>query len=166
MPSYLAIPGIPGDSVADRHEHAIDIDTWSFGVTVASGTFGTGARTGRPQFTELTLTCRSGSASPRLFEACATGRTVPEAVLTSERGTGRGGMITEVRLTDVQVSTYTTSGGQDAMLDEFRLSFATVTFTVRVPRADGRSGDPVSTTQPSQGSPVPSPASGGVWRPR
>lgn len=166
MPSYLAIPGIPGDSVADRHENAIDIDTWSFGVTVASGNFGTGARAGRPQFTDLTLSCRGGSASPRLFEACATSRVVPEAVLTSERGTGRGGVITEVRLTDVRVGTYTAAGGHDTVLDEFRLSFAAVTFTVRVPRADGRMGDPVTTTQPSQGSPVPSPASGGVWRPR
>ncbi|MFT3833035.1 MAG: type VI secretion system tube protein Hcp [Micropruina sp.] len=166
MPSYLAIPGIAGDSHADRHEGAIEIDAWSFGATVASGSFGTGARVGRPQFTDLTLSCRSGSASPRLFEACATGRMLPEAVLTSEQGPGRVGMTTEIRLIESRVSSYTASGGADVVLDEFRLSFASVSFTVRVPAADGRAGDPVTTTQPSQGSPVPSPASGGVWRPK
>lgn len=166
MPSYLAIPGVPGDSVADRHEGEIEIDTWSFGCSLATGSFGSGSRANRPDLTDLTLSCRAGSASPRLLDACATGRALPQAVLTREPGLGRSGLTTEVRLTDVRVSSYAVTGAADTVLDEFRLSFATVAFTVRVPRADGRAGDPVTTTQPSHGSPVPSPSSGGVWRPR
>ena len=68
MPSYLAIPGITGDSVAAHHESEIEIDTWSFSCSLATGAFGTGARANRPDLTALTLTCRSGSASPRLLE--------------------------------------------------------------------------------------------------
>ncbi|MFT4216083.1 MAG: type VI secretion system tube protein Hcp [Micropruina sp.] len=166
MPSYLTIPDIPGDSVAARRQGAIEIDSWSFGCSQASGAFGTGARTNRPDFTDLTLSCPAGSASPRLFEACATGRAIPEAVLTQERGQGESGAAVEVRLTDVRVGSYTVAGTADAVLDEFRLSFASIAFTVRVPRPDGRDGEPVTTIQPSVGSPVPTPASGGVWRPR
>ena len=166
MPSYLAIPGIPGDSVAERHEGAIEVAAWGFGCSLASGTFGTGTRANRPDLSELTLSCSSGSASPRLLDACAMGRLAPEAVLTREPALGRSGMITEVRLTDVRVSGYVVSATDDTMLDEVRLSYATVTFTVRVPRPDGRAGDAVTTTQPAVGSPVPSPGSGGVWRPR
>lgn len=164
MPSYLAIPGITGDSVAARHESEIEIDTWSFSCSLATGAFGTGARANRPDLTALTLTCRSGSASPRLLEYCATGRALPQAVLTHDRGAGSAA--TEVRLTDVRVTGYTVTGAGDAMTDEFRLGFGTVAFTVRVPRPDGSLGDPVTTTQPAPGSPVPSPGSGGVWRPR
>ncbi|MFT4295463.1 MAG: type VI secretion system tube protein Hcp [Micropruina sp.] len=166
MPSYLAIPGIPGDSVASRHEGAIEVRSWSFGCSLATGNFGTGTRTNRPDFTELTLSCRSGTASPRLLEACATGRAIPEAVLSREQGLGRSGTTAELRLADVRVSGYTVTGDDELLLDEFRLSFASVTFTVRVPQADGRAGDTVTTTQPSTDSPVPIPASGGIWRPR
>lgn len=166
MPSYLAIPGIPGDSVAQRHEGAIEVAAWSFGCTLATGTFGTATRSSRPDLSELTLSCRSGSASPRLLEACATGRVAPEAVLTREQQLGRSGMVTEVRLTDVRVSGYTVSATDDTMLDEVRLSYARVGFTVRVPHPDGRAGDAITTTQPAVGSPVPTPGSGGVWRPR
>ncbi|MFT3970949.1 MAG: type VI secretion system tube protein Hcp [Micropruina sp.] len=165
MPSYLAIPEIPGDSVASRHEGEIEIDTWSFGCSLATGSFGLGSRTGRPDLTDLTLTCRSGRASPRLLEYCATGRALPQAVLSSGAGTGLAGT-TEVTLTEVRVSGYTATGTTEAMLDQFQLSFATVTFTVRMQLRDGSLGDPVTTTQPTAGSPVPSPGSGGVWRPR
>ena len=166
MPSYLTIPGIPGDSAADRHEGAIEIDDWAFGCTVASGSFGTGTRANRPEFSDLTLTCRSSSASPRLLEACATGRAIPGAVLAHDQGADRPVTTTEVRLIDIRVAGYTVSGRTDAGFDEVRLSFASVTFSVRVQRPDGRAGDPVTTTQPSSGSPVPAPGSGGVWRPR
>ena len=64
MPSYLAIPGIPGDSVAERHEGAIEVPAWGFGCSLATGTFGTGTRANRPDLSELTLSCRSGSARP------------------------------------------------------------------------------------------------------
>lgn len=165
MPSYLAIPGVPGDSVADRHEGDIDIDSWSFGCSLATGAFGSGSRTNRPDFTDLTLSCHAGSASPRLLEFCATGRAVAQAVLTAEAGDAPGTTV-ELRLSDVRVSGYTVTGSTDAVRDEFRLSFVTVSFAVGVPRPDGAAGDPVTTTQPSHGSPIPSPASGGVWRPR
>lgn len=166
MPSYLAIPGIPGDSMTKGHEGAIEVASWTFGCSMATGSFGSGARVGRPEFSEVTLSCRSGSASPRLLEACSTGRLAPEAVLTREQGPERSGVVTEVRFTDVRVSGYTVSATDDTMLDEIRLSYARVTFTVRSPRPDGRAGDAITTTQPSVGSPVPSPGSGGVWRPR
>lgn len=165
MPSYMAIPGIPGDSVAHRHENEIEVDTWSFGCSLVTGAFGLGSRTNRPDLTDLTLTCRSGTASPRLLEYCATGRALPQAVLTSGPPDSAGATA-EVRLTDVRVSGYTVAGTADAILDQVQLSFASVTFTVRTPRPDGTLGDPVTTTQPVAESPVPSPGSGGVWRPR
>ena len=174
MSSYLAISGIEGDSVDDRHPHAIELDYWRFGCEQpASDAVGTGARTGRARFTDATFTCRSSSASPRLLEACATGRHFPEAVLSLDVGEGDSGPATVVRFTEVQVRGYTATGGGPGLrpTDEFRLGFAGITFSVRRQRPDGRLGDEVSTTQPAPAEavkepPLPTPGSGGVWRPR
>lgn len=176
MPTYLAITGIEGDSADARHPGEIEIDSWSFGCAANTPEgAGSGVRTGRPRFTEATFTAHTGSASPRLLEACATARTIPEAVVTREAGEAPSSTI-EARFTDVRVSHYTVNGGGGSfpMIEEFRLTYATVTYTVRIQQPDGRLGDPITTTQPAAGQPAPpiaeppapTPGSGGVWRPR
>jgi len=167
MPDYLAIPGIPGDSTADRHEREIEVESWSFGCTQpVTGHAGSGARVARPDFTDLVVSCRGGSASPLLLEACATSRMIDEAVLTRQSGAERAGATTEVRLSGVRVRGYTVIGSGDELRDELRFGFARVTFTMRIQLPDGRLSEEVSTTQPSMQPPVPTPGSGGVWRPR
>jgi len=167
MPNYLAIPGIPGDSTADRHEQEIEVESWSFGCTQpAAGHAGSGARVARPDFTDLVVSCRGSSASPLLLEACATSRVIDEAVLTRQSEAGRGDPATEVRLNGVRVRGYTVIGSGDDLRDEVRFGFARVTFTMRGQLPDGRPGEAVSTTQPSIQPPVPTPGSGGVWRAR
>ena len=175
MPSYLAIPGIQGDSTAARHHGEIEVDAWSFGCSLAAATHhASGAGAGRPQFTEATFSCRGGRASPLLLEFCATGRSVPEAVLTQESTSEAGGQVTEVRFSDGRITSYSATGADAALRDAFRLSFTRVTFSVRTQRADGSLGAPVTTTQsvraqpvpPAPQPPLPTPGSGGVWRPR
>lgn len=175
MPTYLAITGIEGDSTDARHPRTIEVETWSFGCSSTTiGDLASARRAGRPQFTEVSLTCRTGSASPRLLEACATARAMPEALITHEAGDGPSATI-EARFTDVRVSRYTVAGGgSSGMIDEFGLSYAAVTYTVRTQQPDGRLGDPITTIQPAGGRPAPpiaeppapTPGSGGVWRPR
>ena len=174
MPSYLAVPGIQGDSTAARHHGEIEVDAWSFGCSLAAATHhASGAGAGRPQFTEATFSCRGGRASPLLLEFCATGRSVPEAVLTQD-STNEDRPVTEVRFGDGRITSYTASGADAALRDEVRLSFTRVIFSVRTQRADGSLGAPVTTTQTTRAQPVrpapqpplPTPGSGGVWRPR
>jgi type VI secretion system secreted protein Hcp len=174
MPTYLAIPGIQGDAAAARRQGQIAVDGWSFGCATASAAHaGSGGGAGRFQFSEATFSGRGGRASPVLLQYCATGRAVPEAVLTQDStGDENGGPITEVRFSDVRVTAYTVTGVADARADEFRLSFTRVTFSVRTHSLDGTVGAPVSTTQPAPPAPpateppLPTPGSGGVWRPR
>lgn len=172
MPTYLAIPGIQGDATAARHQGEIEVDAWSFGCATAAPGHAGGA--GRPQFSEATFGGRGGRASPLLLQYCATGRAVPEAVLTQDSTGEHGGALTEVRFSDVRVTSYTANGVDDALRDEFLLSFSRVTFSVRTRRADGGLRTAVSTTQPAlvpptppvREPPLPTPGSGGVWRPR
>ena len=172
MPSYLVIPGIQGDSQAREHEGSIEIESWSFGVTQAEApASATGSGRGRPTFSAVTFACRGGRASPLLLQFCATGRHAAQAVLTQQSGTGLQAARTEVRFTDVRIVDYTASGGEADTRDEFRLGFARVTFSVRAQLADGALADAISTTQPATilpvaPPPIPTPGSGGVWRPR
>jgi len=175
MPTYLAIPGIQGDAAAARHQGEIEVDAWSFGCATATPAHaGSGAGADRPQFSEATFGGRAGRASPLLLQYCATGRAVPEAVLTQDSTGERGGPQTEVRFSDARVTSYTANGVDDVQRDEYRLSFTRVTFSVRTQRADGGLGTAVSTTQPAlmppappmPEPPLPTPGSGGVWRPR
>ncbi len=172
MPSYLAIPGIAGDSSAEQHRGELDVDIWGFGCSVGGPTnLGSGMGSGRAQFTEATFSCRGGRASPLLLEFCATQRAVAEAVLTRAPAGEPGGTVAEVRFADVRVTGYTVLGTEDYQRDDFRLSFSKVTFTMKVQRDDGSIGAPVTTTQPMVAGPVaeppvPTPGSGGVWRPR
>lgn len=165
MPTYLAIEGIPGDSVDKGHEGAIDVVSWWFGVSAPAGAQPAPGLRGRPEFTELFVTARTGTASPRLLTACATGQAFAGATLTQQSGTGRGGPVTQLGLTDVRIRAFRVNGTAGEAADALEISFSALTFSVRIPGPDGRLGDPVSTTQPPP-TPVPAPGSGGVWRPR
>ena len=171
MPSYLAIPGIRGASLARRHEGAIELTSWTFGCSqVPPGGVGSGANIGPPQFTAVTFGCRGSQASPLLLEFCATSRQVAEVVCTQESGAG-GSVTTEARFSDARVIGYSVIGDEDDRRDAFQLSFDRVTFTVHGQRPDGSLADPVTTTQPAAEPqapppPAPTPSSGGVWRPR
>lgn len=167
MPSYLVIPGIRGDSEARSHEGAIEVTSWTFGVAqLPTSGAGSAARQGRPQFNAASFGCRGGPASPLLLEFCASGRLVDEAVFTQEPATGRAGS-TEARFSDARIISYAVIGDDDLRRDDFQLSYARVTFTVRGQRPDDSLAEPVTTTQPpGEAPPVPTPGSGGVWRPR
>lgn len=172
MPSYLVIAGIEGDSRARGQEGSIEIDNWSFGVTQAEQRgAGSGQAVGRPTFSDATFACRGGRASPLLLQLCATGRQVAQAVLTHQPGTAERAATSEVRFTDVRVTGYTASGGDDDTRDEFTLGYAHITYSVQSQRADGALTEAVSTTQPAAAPPaspppIPTPGSGGIWRPR
>lgn len=173
MPSYLVIPGIQGDSQARGHEGSIEIESWSFGVAQAEQRgAGSGRPVGRGTFSDATFACRGGRASPLLLQFCATGRQVAQAVLTQQPGTAGGqSATTEARFTDVRVERYTARGDDGDTHDEFTLGYAQVTFSVRPQLGDGAPADAISTTQPAavpatSPPPIPTPGSGGIWRPR
>lgn len=167
MPSYLTLPGITGDAVADRHEGSIEIDQWSLSCRQAGDAGGVARRQGRAEFSDVTISCGGSSASPQLLQACATGKAMPEAVLVRDQPDGAAGLTTtEVRLSDVRVTDYSCSDNGVDLRDDFHLRFGRITFTSRRLRADGSIGDPVSTTQDTGGPAPPRPATGPVWRHR
>jgi type VI secretion system secreted protein Hcp len=89
-----------------------------------------GGGAGRVEIDELSFVAPSSIASPSLFLACATGRHLPEAVLTGRRTGNKGGTrnVLVIRLKDVTVTSYNQSGGDGELPeDEASLAFAEIT---------------------------------------
>lgn len=75
----LKIKEIPGESQDSKHKNAIEIVSWSFGVTNAgSETFGGGGGVGKSTPQDFHFTGKVGKAAPKMFQACASGQHLEE----------------------------------------------------------------------------------------
>src|SRR5579884_2014717 len=82
---YLKLDGIDGESRSAKFEGAIDIESFSWGLSNsgrAIGSAATGAGAGKVSFQDIHLTSKVSKASPKLMLACASGKHIPNATLT------------------------------------------------------------------------------------
>ena len=75
---FLSIPGVPGDSTASGHVHAIAALSMNFGVLA-------GAVAGDPEFGPLVVDATISQASPLLFAAAAAGTVYPTIEMTAAK---------------------------------------------------------------------------------
>lgn len=110
----LKIDGIKGESRGALTKDEIDLESWSFGLT-QTASFGLGrggGGSGKADFEDIRFLARVSCASPKLFDACATGKHIPRAVLTCRKAGGKQEVFYTLTLTDVLVSSYDTGFGQ------------------------------------------------------
>ena len=83
---HIKVDGIPGDSTDKPHPKEIDVENWNWGVSNTGPAGGGGGRgTGKPSFADLTFVHHVDRATPKLWDACATGLHIPEAKLSSAK---------------------------------------------------------------------------------
>ncbi|HKY51360.1 MAG TPA: type VI secretion system tube protein Hcp [Candidatus Limnocylindria bacterium] len=139
---FLKIEGIKGESSDDKHKDEIEIESYSWGLS-QSGSFGAGGGggAGKVQFQDLNLSKRVGTSSPELFLGCATGKHYPTAVLTARKAGEAKQDFLVIKLNDVLVTSYQTSGASGGdPTDSFSLNFARIEYEVKEQRADGSLG--------------------------
>ena len=123
--AYLQIPGIAGQSTDSKHPGWIEIQSFQWGVgrgtTMGSATGRAGA--GRSSVGEIQITKTVDSASPKLFQAAATGKHFQTAVIEQA---GSGGRSMTITLQDVFVSSVQNAGagGGDIPTESITLQFA------------------------------------------
>ena len=143
----LVLDGIPGESVDAKYPGAIEIETFSFGVSNAGSVIiGGGGGAGKANFTELSFNKRLDKTSPLLYLSCANGRHLPSATLILRKPAGdKPFEYYVVKLTEVMVSSVQTGGaaGGGTPTESFSLSFAKIEFIYTPQRADGGAGTPV-----------------------
>ncbi|HSK73449.1 MAG TPA: type VI secretion system tube protein Hcp [Pyrinomonadaceae bacterium] len=124
---YLKIEGVDGESEAIGMENQIQIASWSWGASNSgSAGLGTGLGTGKASMQDFHFVCENGKATPQLFLKCATGKHIPEAILTCRKTGGNGEPYTYYKMTfkDIVISSFQEggSGGSD-MLPMCQISF-------------------------------------------
>ena len=106
----LELDGIKGESSDTKHPEAIEVQSWSWGVS-NSTTTGGGGTTGKVSFSDLTMVISLEKASVDLFKACASGTHIKKAVLYLRKpGVDQPDYYT-VTLSEVLVSSIRQQGG-------------------------------------------------------
>jgi type VI secretion system secreted protein Hcp len=83
---FLKIDGIEGESKDSKHGGEIDVLSWSGGHSLGgSCSGGGGGGSGKVALQDFHFTMHMNQASPKLADACATGKHIPKAVLTCRK---------------------------------------------------------------------------------
>ncbi|OQW32235.1 MAG: type VI secretion protein [Nitrospira sp. SG-bin1] len=141
---FLKIDGIEGESNDLKHRGDIPLDSWSFGGTQTGGEhFAGGGGGGKFSAQDFHFTTKISKASPRLFQACATGQHVKDAILVA-RKTGEGRQeYYKITFSDCLVSSYQQAGtaGSDILpTDQASLNFGKIQIEYLEQKPDGSFG--------------------------
>jgi type VI secretion system secreted protein Hcp len=117
---FLKIDGIEGESLDDKHKNEIQLLSFSFGANQAgSAGVGGGSGVGKVQVHDFQFSKHFDKASPKLFEACATGKHTPKVTLVCRKAGGSQQEYLKYVFSEVLVSSITHSGsGGDALPTE------------------------------------------------
>ncbi len=126
--AFLKFEGIEGDGP----DGTIPVDSFSWGAARQGGApIGGGAATGRAVVSDVVITKVLDKSSPKLFEACATGRHFPSATL-SIRSAGERSTFAFLKLSDVSVGAINITGnihGDVFPAEQVSLSFYKYSFS-------------------------------------
>jgi type VI secretion system secreted protein Hcp len=140
---FLKIDGVKGESQDDKHKDEIHVSSFSFGVTNA-GTGGSnlGSGGGRSNVQDMHFTKTVDASSPNLFIGCATGKHFPNAIVTVRRAGEKPQEYLTYKLTEVYISSITTSGheGGGIAQESVSLNFSKVELAYTPQNADGSPG--------------------------
>ncbi|ACH40043.1 type VI secretion system needle tube protein TssD [Citrifermentans bemidjiense Bem] len=150
--AFLKIEGIPGESTDDKHKEWIEILSYNFSVMQRpSGSASTsgGASSERATFSDFNIVKALDKASPKLFEACATGRHIPTITLELCRAGGDKLKYMEYKLSNVIISMNRPGGTSHAdetlPLEEISFNYGKIELAyTHQNRADGSSGGQIA----------------------
>lgn len=143
---FLAIDGIPGDSLDSRLPKTIEVLDWSWGVTTAISPTNTGSGAGKSKPQPFTFVARTSSASPKLFLACAKGTHIKSAKLTARKPGDVPFVYLTIQLQNLFVTSYQVAPAPtDAFpLDVVQLEYGAVTISYTAQNPAGGPGTKVT----------------------
>lgn len=149
--AFLKIEGIPGESTDDKHQDWIEILSFAHNMEQpASATASSvgGATAERVNHSTFDITHLIDQASPKLYEACCTGKHIKEVTLELCRAGGDKVKYMEVKLEQVVISKVTPTGAandQGFPSERVSLSYGRIKWVyTRQKREDGAGGGNVS----------------------
>jgi len=124
---HLKIDGIEGMSEVKGFEKQIQVEAWSWGMSMATN-FGasTGGSAGKVNLQDLNFTHMIDKSSPKLMEACCTGKHIKDAVIVFNKA-GGDAMVPFLKITmnDVLISSVQVGGSSnDTPMANVTIAFA------------------------------------------
>lgn len=125
--AVLQIAGIQGDSVDAKHKDWIDIESFSWGMS--NSALIRGMSPGLLSMQDFHFVMPTGQASPQLLSSAASGKVIPEAMLTVHRGVaGQELEYLKYKLENILVSSFQTQSLDSSVpMDEVTLNFTKLT---------------------------------------
>jgi type VI secretion system secreted protein Hcp len=139
----LEIDGIKGESQDNKHPGTIVVESFSFGESQTTHSSGGGGGAGKVKFHDISVKKQVDSASPSLFQHCATGEHIKKAVLYVRKAGGSQTEYLKITLTDVLVSSYNVGSQAPKGAGEtesITLNFAKIQQTYTPTNANGTPG--------------------------
>jgi type VI secretion system secreted protein Hcp len=140
--AFLKIDGITGESRHKQFAGAIELVSWSWGISLPTrlGPGGAGA-SGRADIQALNITKPVDSASPDLLRYCATGASIPRVTLTVVDPKAGGQAFLQLTLHDVVINGVSVSDSSEntegTVLENVSLLFRKVEYAYTPRTADG-----------------------------
>lgn len=138
---YLKIDTISGESTVKGHERAIELSSFSWGISSSSGGGGGGA--GKASFSDLSWTQGVDSSVVGLFTGVASGREFGKATLDVVKGGTRPLTFFRMDFFDSTLSSLQISGGGDLPIANASLRSGKITMTYWPQLKDGSLGGPI-----------------------
>jgi type VI secretion system secreted protein Hcp len=102
---FLKIDGIKGESQDQSHKDEIDIMSFSWGMAQqGTASKGGGMGAGKVAVSDIVVKKEVDASSPKLFDACATGKHIASAQLTCRKAGGSAIEYWTIKLTDILIS--------------------------------------------------------------
>src|SRR5690606_288522 len=148
--AFLKIDGIPGESTDDKHKDWIEVTHFKQSMSQpasATASSAGGATAERVDFGTFDIKHLMDKASPKIYDACATGKHIKEVILEVCRACGDKQKYLEVKLEQVIVSTVVSDGtsGEGFPSESVSFSYGKIKWTyTQQKRADGTGGGNVN----------------------
>jgi type VI secretion system secreted protein Hcp len=127
---FLKIDGIEGESQDAKHKNEIQLESYSFGATQSgSHAFGGGGGAGKVQLQDFHFVSNVNKASPKLFQACASGEHIKTALLTCRKAGKDQQEYLKIKLSDLLISSVQQSGSSNGSIipqEQVTINFAKI----------------------------------------
>ncbi len=144
--AFIQLGDIKGESNDDKHKDWIEVLSYGFGAQQSQS--GTASSAGslassRVNIQNFSFTHNLDIASPKLFEYCCNGKTIPKVTITLNRAGGDKQKYMEYKLTEVIVTSVGRGGdsgsdSQDVPTESVSLAFAKIEMTYTKIGTDGK----------------------------
>jgi type VI secretion system secreted protein Hcp len=147
--AFLKLGDIKGETGDSVHKDEIEVLSFHFGVSnQGSSGAGSGGGSGKCQVQDFSFVKKVDKSSPVLFQHCATGTHVKDAMFVVRKAGGTQLEYLKIKLVDILVSSVrpggSSQGSEDIPMEEVSLNFTQIQIDYQPQGPDGKAlGGPI-----------------------